>query len=507
PSEMRVLSRISGSDLMADRDAGYAIVGLFLYERTLAIITSLHPSDYGFSAGTVVEGAGVGGWTLVSLYSTRDPESPTPLHEFELTGAYRASRMKGATVYLVLHQYLVVGEDETSYPVICEDGLCQEYDAARIYYDPEVEESGSLTNVVALDLLDGETGYLSVLTGFVSTVYMSPANLYVTFGKWRRAGVFMPGEGDTLTTSIYRIAVEGTQLHPAAGGDVKGWLLNQFSLDEQDAHLRVATTTWGDVPQNHVYVLDEALEVVGALEGLAPGETIYSARFLGDLGYLVTFEKVDPFFVLDLADPRRPRVLGYLKIPGFSEYLHPLDETHILGVGKDTIEDPGGAFSWFQGLKLSLFDVSDVGDPKEVAKLLLGDRGSSSPVLYDHRAFLYIREARLVVLPVDLVELVEPPTGDGELPPWEYGTEPWHGALVLTVTPETGFEVQAWISHLPLEDQACRYAGGPYGVTRALYIGEYLYTVSPRVLQAHSLLDFSEAGSLVYDEAPGHGWC
>ncbi|MFQ5553644.1 MAG: beta-propeller domain-containing protein, partial [Thermoplasmata archaeon] len=276
------------------------------------------------------------------------------------------------------------------------------------------------------------------------------------------------------------------------------------SLDEHRSYLRVATTTWGSASENNVYVLDPDLAVVGALEGLARGESIYSARFVGELGYLVTFQKVDPFFVLDLSIPDRPEVLGYLKIPGFSEYLHPIDNTHVLGVGKDTIEDPSGTFAWFQGLKLSLFDVSDLRSPKEVAKYLVGDRGSSSPVLYDHKAFLYMREDRLVVLPVDLVERVEPVD---DVPPWDYGMDAWQGALVLSVDPADGFEVRARVTHHPSDGDVCRYASGPYGVTRSLYIGDHLYTISPRVLKAHSLIDFTEASSLAYGEDPGYGGC
>jgi uncharacterized secreted protein with C-terminal beta-propeller domain len=507
PSEMGLVARISGADLLGDRNASHNIVGLFLYQEILAVITSVYSHDVWVEDATLVARSWTGGTTLLSLFSVLDPEDPKRLHEFELTGEYRASRLKDATVYLVLHQYLWAGQENASYPAICVDGACEDYDATRIFYDPEVPEGGSLTNVVALDLATGEVGSISVLTGYASTVYMSHASLFVTFGKWSRAVTFLPGDWNTATTSIYRISIDGTQLQPVAGGEVKGWLLNQFSLDEHGSHLRVATTTWDAQPQNQVYVLDEALEIVGALEGLAPGESIYSARFVGDLGYLVTFEKVDPFFVLDLADPRRPEVLGYLKIPGFSEYLHPMDETHILGVGKDTTEDPSGEFSWFQGLKLSLFDVSDVRQPTEVAKLLLGNRGSSSPVLYDHKAFLYIREARLVVLPASLVTYTEPSDGS-DVPPWTYGTETWQGALVISVNPEGGFEVLSQITHVPVEEEACLgYGYGPNAVFRSFYIGAYLYTISPTTMKAHNLADFTEAGSLVYDDPPEYWGC
>ena len=148
-------------------------------------------------------------------------------------------------------------------------------------------------------------------------------------------------------------------------------MLNQFSMDEWNGCFRIATTRGhvsreGSSSTNNVYVLDSDLNVTGKLEGLAPGETIYSARFIGKRAYLVTFKKVDPFFVLDLSVPSDPKVLGALKIPGFSDYLHPYDENHVIGVGKNTVEaDPGeGNFAWYQGMKVALFDVTDVANPQ-----------------------------------------------------------------------------------------------------------------------------------------------
>jgi uncharacterized secreted protein with C-terminal beta-propeller domain len=510
PAMMGVVSRIPMDALRGDREGEVRILGLFLHENILAVISGLHAAYDVTPTQPLVDYLMPmpESRTLVSLFSVADPAEPTRLHVFELTGAYSASRLKGTVVYLVLQQPVLVREGDRSYPAICVDRQCELFDASRIYYDPEATGVGSLTNVVAIDLETEAVGYLSLLTGYASTVYMSLTSLYVTFAKWGRTGEAFPRSDlvirDLGYTSIYRIAVEGTDLFPTSGGNVEGWLLNQFSMDEHRGYLRVATTTgWGD-PVNNVYILDPDLRLVGALEGLAPGESIYSARFLGDLGYLVTFQKVDPFFVLDLSDPLRPAVLGYLKIPGFSEYLHPIDETHILGVGMDTLEDPSGTFAWFQGLKLSLFDVSDLTAPKEVAKYLAGDRGSSSPVLYDHKAFLYMEEDGLVVLPVHLVGRLDPAD---DRSPWEPATETWQGALVLSVDPQRGFELRARISHLPADQEACRYGPGPYGVTRSLYIGAYLYTVSPTTLKAHSLGDFAEVASLAYGEPFGTNWC
>ena len=137
--------------------------------------------------------------------------------------------------------------------------------------------------------------------------------------------------------------------------------------------------------QNSIYVLDMNPTVIGKLQGLAKGETVHSARFMNTLCCLVTFRKVDPFFVIDLSDSWNPKVLGELKIAGYSDYMHMYDENHVIGAGKETVAAEQGDFSWYQGLKISLFDVTNVSDPKELARYIIGDRGSDSPVLNDHK--------------------------------------------------------------------------------------------------------------------------
>jgi len=140
------------------------------------------------------------------------------------------------------------------------------------------------------------------------------------------------------------------------------------------ANFRIATTAWtSGSSQNNVYILDVDLNIVGKLENLAPKESIYSARFMGDRCYLVTFRKIDPLFVIDLKNPYDPEVLGQLKITGYSDYLHPYDENHVIGVGKETVAADWGDFSWYQGVKISLFDVSNVSNPVEIDKYEIGE--------------------------------------------------------------------------------------------------------------------------------------
>lgn len=184
-------------------------------------------------------------------------------------------------------------------------------------------------------------------------------------------------------------------------GQVNGNILNQFSIDEKDQYLRVAIT-YNDEEYNSlngVVILDSDLKEHSSLLDLAKGERIYSVRFLKDKLFLVTFKQIDPFFVIDLKDHKNPEVLGYLKIPGYSNYLHPISDNLILGVGQGTKESEwGGVVN--SGVKVSLFDVSDYNDPKEVSTYNVFSENSQSPIQNDHKAFLYVSKENLVVIPV-----------------------------------------------------------------------------------------------------------
>jgi uncharacterized secreted protein with C-terminal beta-propeller domain len=227
------------------------------------------------------------------------------------------------------------------------------------------------------------------------------------------------------------------------------------------------------------------LNIVGSLQGLAPGETIYSARFMGERGYLVTFKQVDPLFVIDLSDPQNPMELGYLKVTGYSDYLHPYDETHLIGIGKETTEE-GGSIS-FQGIKISLFDVSDVSNPQEISKLEIGDRGSDSPVLWDHKAFLFDRARNLMVMPILVAEVDQSDYPEG-VPSWAYGAPVWQGAYVFEVSLSAGIEEKGRITHIEdMSEPEYYYYYSPFAVERSLYIDDVLYTISQAKIKINSL--------------------
>ena len=174
------------------------------------------------------------------------------------------------------------------------------------------------------------------------------------------------------------------------------------------------------------------MKTIGSLTHIAEQEKIYSTRFIGDRLYMVTFKRIDPFFVIDLSTPSSPKILGKLKIPGYSDYLHPYDKNHIIGVGKETAANEWGGVST-KGLKLALFDVSDVEHPKQIDKVEIGDSGTDSAALSDHRAFLFDKNKNLLVIPARVVKTIDVPEkfsgGQQRI---------WYGAYVFGVTPESG---------------------------------------------------------------------
>ncbi|MYA15234.1 MAG: hypothetical protein F4Z26_10985 [Acidimicrobiaceae bacterium] len=258
------------------------------------------------------------------------------------------------------------------------------------------------------------------------TVYASTASLYTATTRWVDTDRFDDDDEwqdawRRRRTSIHRFDIRGLGAVYESSGEVLGVIHNQFSLSEHDGYLRIVTTVggpWGDESESQVRVLStdgDVLTEVGAVGDIGRGEQVQSVRFVGDVGYVVTFRQIDPFYTIDLSDPANPRILGELKIPGFSSYLHPISDTMVLGVGSDA--DPDGRIT---GAKVSLFDVSDLAAPREVAVWTAPDGWND--VGWDHRAFLWWAPENLAVIPVTV---------------WN----DWSGAVVLRVDDGTITEV------------------------------------------------------------------
>jgi len=301
---------------------------------------------------------------------------------------------------------------------------------------------------------------------------------------------------ETNKTIIHKISINEDKIEYIAKGSVPGRLLNQFSMDQSGDRFRVVTTTeyytqyQGMVRANAVYILDEHLNIVGKLDQIAPDESVYSARFIGDRLYLVTFQQIDPFFVIDLSSDT-PKILGELKIPGFSNYLHPYDNEHIIGIGRDTKEIEEGRVQQL-GIKIALFNVEDVSNPKVIDKVIIGDSSTYSESLYDHKAFFFDKTKDILSIPItgDTKNLNEDSNSKMIAPDYNR----WNGFYVYDLDSLDGFDLKGKIAHL---DNDSRY----YGMSnaRTFYIDNVLYTASEGYLKMNSINNLKEINSLKFE--------
>lgn len=370
----------------------------------------------------------------------------------------------------------------------------------------------------------GGTIARKAILGSGSTVYATPDNVYVA----RQDATFVPvwrgNANDAERTNVAKFTIGNGSIRYIGKGSVPGHLLNQFSLDEFEGNLRVATTkgnSWDEKNPSTtgVYILDKNLKQVGKVDGLAPRESLYAARFMGERGYLVTFKKVDPLFVLDLKNPKAPKVLGKLKIPGYSDYLHPMDATHLIGIGKDAVEAETANgrpadFAWYQGLKLAVFDVTDVEHPKELWNTVVGDRGTDSPALHDHKAFFYNASKNILALPVTLAE-IDPETKKDLTPATasRYGETTFQGAMVWRLTVADGFQPLGRISHVDDTDTYLKsgswFYAGDQAIDRIHSVGDRLLTFSNAGIRSNAIPSLVEQGRVVYpanDTTPDPVW-
>jgi hypothetical protein len=402
-------------------------------------------------------------------------------------------------------------------------------------------ESG-ITEVASLDLADpAATPKQTAILGRADTVYGSTDTLYlaarawvqIPWGEWGDEPVSVSGSGtgtsknfeqriitpySTAKTHLHKFEFTSDPKFPnyQASGTVVGNVHNQFSLDHKDGYLRVATTEsrqyldqnghWvspdrnlpnttttpivrpGNV--NRLFVLAQNgawLDVVGDGGELAPNETIRSVRFLGSRGYVVTFRQVDPLFVFELSNPSSPTLLAALKIPGFSEYMHPLDETHLLTIGRDaTVQGQT------RGLQLQIFDVADGANPKVTQKFTYtGSEYGSSEAEYDHKAFTYFADRQLLAFPY-----------------MTYGGSTWgmRSSLELfRVSSAGGFQKLGSIDHSPLVQSAGQgYCGGYYrpSVRRGVFLDNFVYSISYGGVVVKNADDLGQTGSQLALSAP-----
>ncbi len=514
-TDLRVVSRIDPSSLLGfgEANASVQVAGLFLDGSHLAVIASVGTGYYGLMRGgpmLIAQPVGMAAArTFVLLFDVSDPTVPTLAATVGITGTPSAGRMVDGTIYVVTNEWIYGANSLYALPQSCGAMGCADLSVAQIYHDPQSVDAADYTNILAVDAATGTSSAMSVITGGYTTLYMSPTALYLAFFKWqltttaRGGAIAVPAYLGSTWTTIYKLVADGLDVRTVASVDVPGSLLSQYSMDEWKGDLRVATTVYAfsenrSTTQSNVYVFDSTLTPLGNVTGLAPGENIFTVRFVEDRAYVVTFHQIDPLFVIDLSNPSAPKVIGFVEMPGFSDYLYPLDAGHLLGVGKGAIPAEEGNFSWYQGLKLALYNVTDPAHPTESANVTIGDRGTNSEVLSNPHAFLYIPNRGLVVIPVDLA-VINPTQYPGGVPPYAYGSVVWQGVYLYHVNTTTGFQFVGRITQTNATVNATYgWYSSPTQIHRSLYIGEVLYTVSDTVVQANALDGLTEIARVTY---------
>jgi inhibitor of cysteine peptidase len=444
---------------------------------------------------------------VARLYDISDKEHPKLLRKIQFEGYYISSRKIGSFVYIILnhsilHRYfrddilLLAEKPYIALPQIFDSkaknkpislSLCNKIKYVEPLKTPEFLILASIS-------LDNPSFSINkeIILGASDTVYASLNNIYVANSFYD----YYSNEPEKFTT-LYKFSIKNGKISYEGEGKVPGRVLNQFAMDENGKYFRIVTQTYFPKTATHLYVLDNInLSIVGKVENLGITENLHSTRFMGNRLYMVTFKRIDPFFVIDLSNPTAPKVLGELKIPGFSDYLHPYDENHIIGIGKDTQETSKefATPSDIKGLKIAIFDVSDPQNPKQKFMVTIGDRGTDSPALREHHSFLFDKDKKLLVIPVYLYEKIS------NTPPYSYPRPTFSGVYVYEVDLKDGFKLKGRISHQEEQEEELQtppyhiyyYSSDSLDIKRTLYIEDVLYTISTRKVSAHKLSDLQK---------------
>ena len=406
------------------------------------------------------------GETVIVIYNVSDVKNPCKTYEFKQKGNYETSRMIDGklffiTNYTILNSDIVRSKPETYVPsVVCNDET-KVFRAKDIRISEEIENA-NYTVVCSYDVKSGKVISTKATLCRINTVYCSNQNLIVAAYN----------ENDT---DIYRYSIlQDGKVEFESDGKIKGYLLNQFSIDEYKDNFRFVTTVNDEnevvngfvtsvtsSQTNALYVLDEDLKQIGKIENIAPDERVYSVRFMGDTAYFVTFRQVDPLFSVDLSNPKKPKIIGALKIPGFSDYLFPFGDNKLFGIGQDADEKTGRTGN----VKISMFDISAPANVTEEAKEILFSNDSES--LFTHKATFINKNKNIIGFPMT---------------DYSYDTTSYY----MIYSYENGKFVQ----------KAKVDFGKTFENIRGLYIGEEFYLVSDNTLCVYDINDFSKVAEI-----------
>ena len=460
--------------------------------------------------------------TIVTIYDTSIKSNPILIKSYELYEPYYTTRCIENKLYVISSGYLRE-ENNKVIRKYKEDNIEQEIALENIKYLKDVDtKTQTIISVVDLDNIKSKIEINSYLID-ISNAYVSETGIYLLnynyrynddvppistlFGIKGILGVFdyinNYEYSSNYNTEIYKFDISNTgTVSYKTKNKIAGKTINQYSLDEQNGYLRVALY---DIDGARVAIFDNNLHQIGISDYVAKGETMYSSRFIGDKAYLVTYKNMDPLFVIDLSNKENPKVLGELSIPGYSTYLHPYDENHLIGIGMETEEVANknsngkviSTTSRIIGMKMALFDVTDVDNPIQLSQTVIGDRRTTSAVLTNPKALLFSKEKQLIAIPVNNY------SENFEIDSYNDSYESMvnlyksydksyisEGYLVYNINIDDGFNLKGTITHevsTKNTNNSYYYDYNQSRLLRGLYIDDNLYTISETAIKVNSL--------------------
>ena len=523
-TDVRDENQIKIASEIEQNDSDIIPIDLILYNNKLVVISEEIESSTIYSRN-------YDNITFVSIYDISDKENPKEVKNYQLEQTYYTSRCIDGKLYVISSGYLKEENDEivTYY---YEDGeqIDPGYKNIKRIKDLNTDAQ-TILSMLDLNNINEKVKVNSYLMD-VENAYVSENNIYLLDEKyeWKYSGTpeissifgfkgilgafsndYYENEDSGTYTNIYKFnLLEDGSIKYDKKAKEKGETINQFSIDEYAGNLRMALY---DSEGSRVVIFNNEMEKIGETEALAEGERMYSSRFLGNKAYLVTYKTIDPLFVIDLSNPERPEVLGELKIPGYSTYLHPYDENHLIGIGMQTEErvnrDSSGRVrstsAVITGMKMALFDVTDVNNPVQISDTVIGDRRTTSAILTNHKALLFSKEKQLLAIPVNnYTEDFEIENSSDEYDSIvssytnynkQYVSE---GYFVYNINLTDGFTLKGTITHEKTKSNKFYY--NVSRLLRGLYIDDNLYTVSEDYVKVNRLEDLQEISQLKIKE-------
>lgn len=481
PNALKIAAKI---DLPKTDDETTYANEIFIKDKKLIVLTSTSPdresvifSSFNDRAVCCVCGS-KGNKSGVIVYDLSKITEPKRISSYSVDGAYTTSRLIGDELVLVTNYIVPLYNEDEKLEAACIPSYFVNGEEIKIpANDIEViknNSENSYTVILKVNVSDKNAKpQASAILGGTSEVYCNKTDIYLARQSWEDDPEDKNNDGLFSYTSIYRFSLENNVKYQSSV-KIPGSVLNQFSMDEYAGFFRIATSSNG---KNYITVLDKSLKQISQLDNIAPDESIYAVRFMGNTAYVVTFYQTDPLFVIDLSNPTEPKVVGELKIPGFSNMLFPYSENLLIGIGED-----GNEMGANGRIKISLFDISDKQNPKEISKATT-ETDSYTIAQYDHKAYMKFSD-----------------TGEFAIPVYDYSNPDKETSYVCAFKIENG-ELSAYKKYVVLGD---RYNT----LCRSAYTGNTVFALCANELYAFDRETTQELCALslldMHDENEGY---